>query len=165
MPVDDINDPVGYWGGLLPIGIAALVLAVAVVVVVLVVTRGPKRTAPPRPAWQPAIGEDPYARLRQETTARIGELADRHAAGQIDDRALHLGLSGVMRTFASGRLGIDTSAMTLLEVARRKDAAVLTGIIAHYYRPSFADEAEMRLRPGIDPGESARLAREAVASW
>lgn len=162
-PVEEINDPVGYWSGWLAIGILAVLLAVAIVLVAILLTRRRAPKAPPVRRLAP--GEDPFGTLRVDAHRAIDGLVAEHAAGRIDDRTLHLRLSSVMRGFASGRLGIDTGSLTLLDISRRADAAPLAGLITHYYRPSFADDEELRIRPGIDPAESVRLARTAVASW
>jgi hypothetical protein len=164
MPVDELNDPVGYWGGWWAIGILALVLAVAVIVVVLVLTRAPKPPTPPTPR-RIARGSDPYGELRAETIRQIDALGAQHLAGHIDDRTLHLQLSTAMRTFAAGRLGVETSSLTLLEVSRLPGGAPLNGVIEQYYPPSFAEDADLRLRPDVDPLASVQIARTAVSTW
>ncbi|MEK8227145.1 hypothetical protein NKG05_15325 [Oerskovia sp. M15] len=122
----------------------------------------------PRPS---AGGYDAYAGLRAEFEAHLDAVEQRYLAGDLDERTLHLALSKEVRGFASGRLGVDASVLTLSEIEHMTGTQHLTRLIARYYRPSFAEydvdpsllrDEQGGTRTGKD---SIDRARSVVRTW
>lgn len=160
MPEGEIYEPVGYSALWAVLGAGAILLAVAGVIVILALTRK-RRPAPEAPAVPLAPGDDPFRALRAEHLALIGDIDRRYREGALDERAVHLALSAQMRAFASARLGINASAMTLSEIVNLRHADPLSSLIARNYRPSFSDDTEEH----SDPAGSIQLATTAVQQW
>ena len=171
MPDDELYAPVLYSGWWAALGVLLLLLVVGWVVFAVLSTRASAQekalSAPPDLVSGPY---DPYAGLRAEFESRLAGVEQRYLAGELDERALHLALSREVRGFASGRLGVDASVLTLSEIERLTGAQHLTRLIARYYRPSFAEddgEPSAHREQGVSPGgrESIDRARSVVRTW
>lgn len=169
MSGDEIYDPVGYSPWWAVLGVTAIVVAVAVVVLIVLLTR--RRTTTPAIALPLArylgVDGDRFGALRATYLARIDDLDREYREGGLDERALHLALSAQMRGFASERLGVDTSAMTLSEIETLRHADPLSSLIAHNYRPSFAEDVDPATETDTETGtgDSVEMARTAVRTW
>ncbi len=161
MPIDELYPPVGYSPWWAVLGGGLILAAVALVIVVVRRTRDPGR--PPRPVPSTPAGVDALGALRTEFTARVDELQHRFDAGELDERAVHLQLSALMRAFATRRTGRDASTWTLAEI-ERIGARELWDVIARNYPPSFADDGDPRAR-AVNPHESLGYARQVVNQW
>ncbi|WP_265520125.1 hypothetical protein [Oerskovia flava] len=167
MPVDEIYPPVDYPWWWAAIGVALILLVVVWVVIVLRRTRASaeeKSAAPPSAPFQ-SHRIDSYAALRATYDKRLDEVERRFRAGELDERALHLTLSTEVRGFASQRLGIDASILTLSEIERLNGAGRLTQLISRYYRPAFAEYDVDPVDAAGTSAQSISRAREVVRSW
>ncbi|MFJ2298730.1 hypothetical protein [Oerskovia paurometabola] len=172
MPDDELYAPALYSGWWAALGVVIVLLVVAWVVLAFRSTRASaeEKALRFRPSW--ATGAlDPYAGLRTEFEAHLDAVEAAYLAGGLDERGLHLALSKEVRGFASGRLGMDASVLTLSEIERMTGTAHLTRLIARYYHPSFAEDealdASSRPGPGGSPDgrESINRARSVVRTW
>ncbi|MFJ4108836.1 hypothetical protein [Oerskovia enterophila] len=172
MPDDELYAPVlysGWWGAL---GVLLLLLVVGWIVFAFLSTRASaeEKAQPPAPRL-PTGPYDPYAGLRAEFEAHLDAVEQRYLAGELDERGLHLALSKEVRGFASGRLGVDASVLTLSEIERMTGTQHLTRLIARYYRPSFAeydvDPLTLLDEHGVTPTgrDSIDRARTVVRTW
>lgn len=175
MPDDELYAPALYSGWWAALGVVLVLLVVGWVVFALVSTRASaqekaSRFAPPRSVAGPY---DPFAGLRAEFESRLDAVEATYLAGGLDERGLHLALSKEVRGFASGRLGVDASVLTLSEIERMTGTQHLTRLIARYYHPSFAEDAVQAAGPPTGPEqggtptgkESIDRARSVVRTW
>ncbi|MFF2620902.1 hypothetical protein [Oerskovia jenensis] len=172
MPDDELYAPVLYSGWWAALGVVLLLLVVGWVVFAFVSTRASAQEKAARfpVPWAPGT-PDPYAGLRAEFEAHLDAVEAAYLAGGLDERGLHLALSKEVRGFASGRLGVDASVLTLSEIESMTGTAHLTRLIARYYHPSFAEDEALDLptppeRGGSPDGrESIDRARSVVRTW
>jgi hypothetical protein len=171
VPDDELYAPVLYSGWWAVLGVALVLLVAGWVVFALRSTRASaeERALPSAPRG-PSGPYDPYAGLRAEFEGRLEAVEARYLAGELDERALHLALSKEVRGFASGRLGVDASVLTLSEIERLTGAQHLTRLIARYYRPSFAERPDDLSRDHAQSAapegrESIDRARTVVRTW
>lgn len=85
---------------------------------------------------------DRFAGLRQRTIADIAEAEDAYREGRTDLRTLHLDLNHIMREFANGRLRMDTSSLTVHEIARLEGTDRLAALLGEYEEPAFAIDSD-----------------------
>lgn len=85
---------------------------------------------------------DRYASLRTRTIASIAQAEARFREGETDLRTLHLDLNHIMREFANGRLRMDTSSLTVAEIAKIEGTDRLTTLLADYEEPAFAIDSD-----------------------
>jgi len=172
VPDDELYAPVLYSGWWAVLGVALVLLVVGWLVLAVLSTRASaEEKALSAPVRRPSRLGDPYAGLRSEFESRLDAVEAQYLAGALDERGLHLALSKEVRGFASGRLGVDASVLTLSEIERMTGTQHLTRLIARYYRPSFAEydvDPEARLDDHgvtITGKESIDRARTVVRTW
>lgn len=85
---------------------------------------------------------DRYSGLRARTLEDIARAEERYREGHTDLRTLHLDLNHIMREFANGRLRMDTSSLTVAELARIEGTDRLTALLAEYEEPAFAIDSD-----------------------
>ncbi|MFV0427693.1 MAG: hypothetical protein ACK5KU_11770 [Beutenbergiaceae bacterium] len=134
----EVHDPVppaAYSAWVPIVGVALLVAIAAWIWFVFWRTRE-------RPEEEALGGRDQYSDLRTTSLAAIGEVEDRYRDGEIDLRTLHLDLNHVMREFANGRLRMDTSSLTVSEIASIEGTDRLTTLLSDYQEPAFAIDSD-----------------------
>ncbi|MDN5685518.1 MAG: hypothetical protein L0G94_02390 [Brachybacterium sp.] len=97
--------------------------------------------------------------LKAEFLRAVNDIADRHEAGDLEARAGHHELTGVMRRFVRRTTGHDVTSQdtaTLTADPRTRDVGTL---IADLYEPDFA------LASGAVLTDSVRRAREVIRGW
>ncbi|WP_420113579.1 hypothetical protein [Pseudactinotalea sp.] len=85
---------------------------------------------------------DRFSGLRQRTLADIAQAEERYREGATDLRTLHLDLNHIMREFANGRLRMDTSSLTVGEIARIEGTDRLSSLLTEYEEPAFAVDSD-----------------------
>lgn len=85
---------------------------------------------------------DRFSGLRQRTLADIARAEASYREGTTDLRTLHLDLNHILREFANGRLRMDTSSLTVGELARIEGTDRLTSLLAEYEEPAFAVDSD-----------------------
>jgi hypothetical protein len=85
---------------------------------------------------------DRYATLRGTALDAITRAESRYREGETDLRTLHLDLNHLMREFANGRLRMDTSSLTVAEIARIEGSDRLHALLAEYQEPAFAIDSD-----------------------
>lgn len=134
----EINDPVApaaYAVWVPIVGGALLALIVGWLWWVFWYTR-------PRPYDTKGGRGDRYATLRSRTLDDIAKAEARYREGESDLRTLHLDLNHVLREFANGRLRMDTSSLTVAEIARIEGTDRLTDLLTEYEEPAFAIDSD-----------------------
>lgn len=86
--------------------------------------------------------KDRYATLRGRTIEDIARAEERYREGETDLRTLHLDLNHIMREFANGRMRMDTSSLTVAELARLEGTGRLTALLTEYEEPAFAIDSD-----------------------
>lgn len=142
--------PIQYSWWVWVAGLALLALVAAWYVWVV-------RTTRPRPPGSP----DPaaFAGLRKEHLALVDEAYDRFTAGTADLRALHLDLNHAIRSFATGRTGVDTSSLTVAEFTRIEHGSALAMLLEDYSEPAFARSSDAQAATAVEQ------AREVIRTW
>jgi len=95
-----------------------------------------------RPYEEKGGRRDRFADLRAATLADIARAEERYREGVSDLRTLHLDLNHIMREFANGRLRMDTSSLTVGELARLEGTDRLTALLSDYEEPAFAIDSD-----------------------
>ena len=135
------------------IGIALLVLIVGWYVFVFRYTRE-------RPATPERRGRrDQWASLRSTTLEEVDAAEERYREGEVDLRSLHLDLNHILRTFANGRLRMDTSSLTVSELARLEGTDRLTDLLSDYQEPAFAVDSD------AEALSATNSARAVISQW
>lgn len=96
--------------------------------------------------------------LKQKYLGMIDEVAEEHAAGELDARRLSQRLSLVLRFFAHESTGVVAEVMTLEDLADA-DLPAVHGAVAEYYPSSFRRTAKH------DPDGAIDIARKVVSTW
>mgnify|MGYP000853342413 CR=1 FL=1 len=152
-----------YWNWTwLGIGLVVLVIAWWAFATVFAARRAkPLPNAPevPKAVAPLALTGDPYEPLRAFFLRRIDGIEKRWEAGELDNRTVHLELAGQLRNFASQRVGVDASTLTLAEIRGTGAVRRLLPMIRKFHEPSFAREST------ADPRESLEQARRVVGEW
>lgn len=145
-------DPAGYSTWVWVVGLALLVAVIAWYAWVFWWTRR-------RPAPDPA--EDParVATLRERSLAEVDEAEQRFRDGDCDLRALTLDLNRIMRTFSTGRLGVDTTSLTVSEIAELDGTARLADLLRDYEEPAFAYDSD------AEALAATAQARQVISAW
>lgn len=151
----EINDPVApasfaTWVWI--VGLALLVLIGAWYWWVFYFTRE-------RPATDDAGGRDRWSGLRKETLAEVDAAEERYREGQSDLRNLHLDLNHILREFANGRLRMDTSSLTVNELAGLEGTDRLSNLLTEYEEPAFASDSDAEALAGCEN------ARAVIREW
>jgi hypothetical protein len=135
----EVHDPVppaAYAVWVPIVGGALLVLIAAWLVWVFWFTRE-------RPAAATEGGRrDRWSGLRASSLADIERAEDRYREGEVDLRTLHLDLNHIMREFANGRLRMDTSSLTVSEIASLEGTDRLSALLTDYEEPAFAIDSD-----------------------
>ncbi|MCC2316125.1 hypothetical protein [Cellulomonas xiejunii] len=166
MPGAELVDPVPYAPWWPWVAVAIVVAVVAWFVWVVRSTRAPAQEPPspspsPAPVAPPAPRDprDPYAALRGTTLARLDEVERRYRAGDVDVRGANLEIRYVLREFATGRTGVDTSAMTAATARADRRTRPLSTLLENTSMPTFAPTSRARLSRSLDQ------ARKRVRTW
>ncbi|MGC0141759.1 MULTISPECIES: hypothetical protein [unclassified Pseudactinotalea] len=151
--IHDPVDPFAFAPWVLIIGIALLVLIAAWYVFVFRYTRE-------RPATTERRGRrDQWASLRSTTLEEVDAAEERYREGETDLRSLHLDLNHILRTFANGRLRMDTSSLTVSELARLEGTDRLTDLLSDYEEPAFAIDSDAEALSATND------ARAVISEW
>lgn len=134
-PVHDPVPPAAYSAWIPIVGVALLVALGAWIWFVFWRTRE-------RPFDEATGGPDQFGGIRATSLAAIADVEERYREGQIDLRTLHLDLNHVMREFANGRLQMDTSSLTVTEIAALEGTDRLTALLSDYQEPAFAIDSD-----------------------
>lgn len=130
--INDPVDPMAFAPWVLIVGIALLVLIGLWYLFVFRFTRE-------RPAADEDKGRrDRWSSLRASALEEVDTAEERYRDGEADLRALHLDLNHILRTFAGGRLQMDTSSLTVGELATLEGTDRLTVLLSDYEEPAFA---------------------------
>lgn len=97
--------------------------------------------------------------LKAEFLRAVNDIADRHDAQQLTERAGHHELTGVMRRFVRRTTGHDVTSQDLSTLLADERTRPVGELIAELYEPDFALSSPQRL------DESVRRAREVIRSW
>lgn len=95
-----------------------------------------------RPYTETGGRSDRYASLRGKALEDIQRAEQRYRDGETDLRTLHLDLNHLMREFANGRLRMDTSSLTVAEIARLEGTDRLSALLEDYEEPAFAIDSD-----------------------
>lgn len=140
--------PVTYAWWVPALGALLLVLALAWLLWLL------HRARPARPDRQ-----DPRGAVRRDWSGAVAELHGRFLRGELDLRALHLALAGLMREFGSDHTGRDLRPMTRAEIAEELPRSGLGDLLGRYEQPSFARD------PQVEAQESVDRTLEVISRW
>ncbi|MCC2336450.1 hypothetical protein [Cellulomonas wangsupingiae] len=164
MPGAELVDPVAYasWWPWVALGIVVAVVAYYVWAVRS--TRAPAPTPAPTPLAAsappaPASRRDPYGALRGTALARLDEVERRYRAGEVDERGAHLEIRYAVREFATGRTGVDTSAMTAAAARADRRTRRLASLLENSSVPTFGATSRTRV------SRSLEQARKQVRTW
>ncbi|ACQ82200.1 hypothetical protein Bcav_3959 [Beutenbergia cavernae DSM 12333] len=153
IPADPVP-PSQYSWWVWTIGLVLLALIAAWYVFVFRSTR-------PRPAdgEEGRRGHDPYEALRAEYLAEVEEAYERYQGGTSDLRGLHLDYNHIMRQFASERVGVDASSLTVTELGRLEHSDSLVALLEDYQEPAFATSSDAQALTATEQ------AREVIRTW
>lgn len=97
--------------------------------------------------------------LKAEFLRAVNDIADRHEAGDLEARAGHHELTGVMRRFVRRTTGHDVTSQDMATLTADPRTRAVGTLIADLYEPDFA------LASGAVLTESVRRAREVIRGW
>ncbi|UZN02787.1 hypothetical protein [Cellulomonas sp. S1-8] len=165
MPGAELVDPIPYAGYWPWVALAIVVAVVAWYVWAVRSTRAPADA--PTPAAAPTrvvrptarVQSDPYAALRGTTLARLDEVERRYRAREIDMRGANLEIRWALREFATGRTGVDTTAMTASTARLDRRTRPLATLLENTSVPTFASTSRTRVTRTLDQ------ARKRVRAW
>ena len=165
MPGAELVDPVAYAWWWPWVGLGIVVAVVAYYVWALRSTRAPAASTPAQPPQAasappaPASRNDPYAALRGTALARLDEVERRYRAGDVDERGAHLEIRYAVREFATGRTGVDTTAMTAAAARADRRTRRLASLLENSSVPTFGATSRTRV------SRSLEQARKQVRTW
>ncbi|HLS25219.1 MAG TPA: hypothetical protein VK063_05020 [Beutenbergiaceae bacterium] len=134
--IHDPIDPLPFAPWVLIVGLGLLALIAAWYVFMFWHTRE-------RPAAEETSGRrDKWASARAAALTEVDAAEERYRSGESDLRALHLDLNHIMRNFADGRLRMDTSSLTVRELATLEGTDRLTELLSEYEEPAFAIDSD-----------------------
>ena len=134
--INDPVDPMAFAPWVLIVGIALLVLIGLWYLFVFRYTRE-------RPASDEDKGRrDRWSSLRTSALEEVDAAEERYRDGESDLRSLHLDLNHILRTFSGGRLQMDTSSLTVGELATLEGTDRLTTLLSDYEEPAFAADSD-----------------------
>lgn len=97
--------------------------------------------------------------LKAEFLRAVNDIADRHEREELEARAGHHELTGVMRRFVRRTTGHDVTSQDLGTLLADERTRAVGELIGDLYEPDFAMASERDLR------DSVRRAREVIRSW
>lgn len=147
---DELQPPVGYDDRWLLLALLALGLVAAYYAAVLWWTR----ERPPR-AQRPGGGGS------STWLARLEEIGDAVARGELTARQGHQEISRTVRAFVVERSGVPATTMTLGDLEEQGPER-LADLVALTYPPSFSPDEEL---PASVFDEAAARARTLVTTW
>ncbi|MBO3086329.1 hypothetical protein [Cellulomonas fengjieae] len=165
MPGAELVDPIPYAGWWPWVALGIVLVVVAWYVWVVRSTRAPAQAPPATlPATQTnrphaRAQSDPYAALRGTTLARLDEVERRYRAQEIDVRGVNLEMRWALREFATGRTGVDTTAMTAETARLDRRTRPLASLLENSSLPAFASTSRTRV------GRTLDQARKLVRAW
>src|SRR5690625_3436905 len=112
-----------------------------------------------RPARDESGRGDAYASLRTSSLKEVDAAETRYREGEADLRNLHLDLNHILREFASGRLRMDASSLTVGELATLEGTDRLTDLLADYQEPAFAADSDAQALA------ATQHARAVISQW
>lgn len=148
-----IIDPPQYSIAWVILAVLCVLVILALVLGTLRVTRGVVERAAYRA--RPSDVET----LKAQFLRAINDVGDRFDDGELDARAAHRELTGVMRHFVRRTTGLDVTGQdvtTLRADARTRDVG---NLVADLYEPEFARVSDHQLTASL------RRARGVVRSW
>jgi hypothetical protein len=135
-PINEPVDPASFSLWVWIVGAALLVLIAAWYWWVFYFTR--ERSAKDADGGR----RDQYSGLRKETLDEVDAAEARYREGESDLRTLHLDLNHILREFANGRLRMDTSSLTVGEIATLEGTDRLSMLLQDYQEPAFASDSD-----------------------
>lgn len=97
--------------------------------------------------------------LKAEFLRAVNDIADRHEAGDLDPRAGHHELTGVMRRFVRRTTGHDVTSQDLATLQADARTRAVGLLIGELYEPDFAKVSDHDLRGSV------HRAREVIRAW
>ncbi|MBE9403104.1 hypothetical protein M4D54_01225 [Brachybacterium sp. p3-SID1565] len=149
----EIIDPPQYSVAWAILAILCALTITALVWGTLRITRGVEKRAAYR--RRPSDVEN----LKAEFLRSVNDIADRHEAGQLEARAGHLELTGVMRRFVRRTTGHDVTSQDVSTLLAEPRTRPVGELIAALYEPDFAPASDAQLH------DSVRRAREVIRRW
>lgn len=135
------------------LAVLCVLVIIALIVVPLRITRGIEQ----RIAYRDRPSD--LEALKAEFLRAVNDVADRHEAGDLEVRAGHHELTGVMRRFVRRTTGHDVSSQDLATLLADPRTRSVGELIRDLYEPDFAPASDRDLR------DSVRRAREVIRSW
>src|SRR5699024_9738235 len=102
---------------------------------------------------------DAVEALKAEFLRTVNDIADRHEDEQLDSRAGHHELTGVMRRFVRRTTGHDVTSQDLATLLADPRTRAVGELIGDLYEPDFA------MSSSLDVRDSVRRAREVIRTW
>ena len=149
----EIIDPNQYSVAWIILAVLCVLVITALIWGTLRITRGIERRIAYRN--RPSDVEN----LKAEFLRAVNDVADRHDAGELEARAGHHELTGVMRRFVKRTTGHDVTSQDLATLTADERTRAVGELIADLYEPDFALASDAEL------GESVRRAREVIRRW
>ena len=151
-PINEPIPPVDYSAWVWVLGLVLLVLIGAWYWFVFHHTRR-------RPAPTGGTGTDRFASVRTAALEQVDAAEGRYREGESTMRGLHLDLNHILREFASGRLRMDASSLTVHELARLEGTDRLVGLLQEYQEPAFAADSDAQALA------ATQNARAVISQW
>ncbi|MGY5764881.1 hypothetical protein ACXET9_06755 [Brachybacterium sp. DNPG3] len=150
---EQVIDPPQYSIAWLILALLCVIVIVALIVGTLRITRGIEERIAYRGRPSDAEG------LKAEFLRAVNEIAERHEAGELEARAGHHELTGVMRRFVRRTTGHDVTSQDLTTLLAHERTADVGRLIADLYEPDFSLASDAQLRTSV------RRAREVIRRW
>ena len=152
-PEAEIIDPPQYSVAWLILAALCVLVIVALIVGTLRITRAIEKRAAYRRRPTEVEG------LKAEFLRAVNDVAVRHGSGEVDARAGHHELTGVMRRFVRRTTGHDVTSQDVPTLRADPRTRAVGELIGDLYEPDFAQDPEAEL------DDSVRRAREVIRAW
>jgi hypothetical protein len=149
----EVIDPPQYSIAWVILAVLCLLVIAALIVGTLRITRAIEK----RIAYRSRPSD--LEALKAEFLRAVNDVADRHEAGELEARAGHHELTGVMRRFVKRTTGHDVTSQDLATLRADDRTRAVGELIADLYEPDFALASDRELR------DSVRRAREVIRAW
>jgi hypothetical protein len=149
----EVIDPPQYSIAWVILAVLCLLVIAALIVGTLRITRAIEK----RIAYRSRPSD--LEALKAEFLRAVNDVADRHEAGELEARAGHHELTGVMRRFVKRTTGHDVTSQDLATLRADARTRAVGELIADLYEPDFALASDRELR------DSVRRAREVIRAW